>query len=295
MRAVREQAKAAKLLAGVHSKMDVVLQGELKPEIDAFRREHPSSALKKECKKRFEQLQTPWEKKKKAVRSAKASCDKKPKPKTKAALAAAVTTLEGAAKGFRDETAAVFDQLQQEEAARLTFVHSVVARCAKATDVVAQFADANAVAMRAADGMSPDTDLQWFLQNYGPGQPIALPDRHGVFEEPQQPTAARAAADEGAAVPSASGGRTIHLQPDAAEAGGGGDRRSPDWPHVTVLYAYVAQHPDELNLAEDETVTVVPLANTAEKDDAWSTVRNQLGKQGLVPTSYLDLDGNGAA
>jgi hypothetical protein len=42
-------------------------------------------------------------------------------------------------------------------------------------------------------------------------------------------------------------------------------------------------------------VTIVPLANAAEKDDAWSTVRNQLGKQGLVPTSYLDLDGNGAA
>jgi hypothetical protein len=69
--------------------------------------------------------------------------------------------------------------------------------------------------------------------------------------------------------------------------GGGGDRRSPDRPHVTVLCAYVAQHPDELDLVEGGTVTVVPLANTAETDDAWSTVRNQRGKQGLVPTFYL--------
>jgi hypothetical protein len=36
----------------------------------------------------------------------------------------------------------------------------------------------------------------------------------------------------------------------------------------------VAQHPDELDLVEDETViTVVPLANAAEKDDTWTTVR----------------------
>jgi hypothetical protein len=65
MRAVREQAKAAKRLAGVQSKM----QGELKPEIDAFRREHPSSALKRGARSGSTSFNlTPWEKKTKAVR-----------------------------------------------------------------------------------------------------------------------------------------------------------------------------------------------------------------------------------
>jgi hypothetical protein len=137
------------------------------------------------------------------VRSATASCDKKHKPKTKAA-AVVVTSLEGAAQGFQDETAAVFGQLQQEEVPAQLLVGVQTLR-------------APAVAEPSICSLTP------------------------------------------------------------RRTGGGGDRRSPDWPHVTVLHAYVAQHPDELNLVEDETVTIVPLANAAEKDDAWSTITWQAG------------------
>ncbi|XP_063900500.1 F-BAR and double SH3 domains protein 2-like isoform X2 [Zophobas morio] len=52
----------------------------------------------------------------------------------------------------------------------------------------------------------------------------------------------------------------------------------------TVLYDYKGVEQDELSIVEDEVLTVVDLA-----EDGWCLCRNQEGREGLVPLSYIEI------
>ena len=56
---------------------------------------------------------------------------------------------------------------------------------------------------------------------------------------------------------------------------------------VVALYLYAASHPDELDLMENEPLTILDAPNT---DAGWITVQNAAGMQGVVPEAYVGPD-----
>lgn len=57
---------------------------------------------------------------------------------------------------------------------------------------------------------------------------------------------------------------------------------------VFALYDYIAQNSDELSFAFDDGLTVQAKQRAAEP--GWLTVRNDDGKEGIVPANYFEAD-----
>ncbi|KAG9349941.1 hypothetical protein JZ751_026294, partial [Albula glossodonta] len=166
---------------------------------------------------------------------------------------------------YMEEMEAIFDQCQEEERKRISFLKQAFLSIHRHLDVTnnesvkAVYSELHHTLM----SINEQEDLRWWKNNHGPGMPTDWP-RFQEWIPPEKKKKGKKVIEEKSAPE-----RSVMI---------GGVR-------VRALYDYVGQETDELSFKAGEEF----LKTEEEDDQGWCRGMKDGGREGLYPANYVEL------